>query len=336
MAGARSDTWMPIYWGDYAKDTGHLGAAHHGAYLLLLKHYWVTGQPLPDDDAQLWRIVCADSLAHWRRLKPVVLAFFERRDGRLHHSRVDKELVSADRHAERRAGLARRAAAARWTPRSTVEKMPDAMPDALHKAMPDAVPDAMPDGCPPPSHMNPFETPISSVTPQDTDKSHAGSMPEGTPAEGFLKGTTRREAFPTTARAQPIAPDWLPSRAVQERLARLRPDLTPAIVERRMIDFRSWCAERNTTTHSPDATWFSFMAKTRSDYGNDYGRDYGQHRDSRQRQSSLGAARDGIDAAFAGGSVPDGRGPDGRGPDGRGSDAFLDHAVGAARDTDDP
>jgi hypothetical protein len=19
------DTWMPIYWGDYAKDTGHLG-----------------------------------------------------------------------------------------------------------------------------------------------------------------------------------------------------------------------------------------------------------------------------------------------------------------------
>lgn len=336
MAGARSDTWMPIYWGDYAKDTGHLGAAHHGAYLLLLKHYWVTGQPLPDDDAQLWRIVCADSLAHWRRLKPVVLAFFERRDGRLHHSRVDRELASAGRHAERRAGLARRAAAARWTSRSTVEEMPDAMRSAMPDAVPKAMPDAMPDGCPPPSHMNPFETPISSVTPQDTDKSHAGSMPEEAPMEGFLKGTTSHEAFPTTARARPIAPDWLPSRTVQERLARLRPDLTPSIVERRMIDFRSWCAERNTTTHSPDATWFSFMAKTRSDYGNDYGRDYGQQRDSRQRQSSLGAARDGIDAAFAGGSVPDGRGPDGRGPDGGGGDTFLDHAVGAARGTDDP
>lgn len=334
MAGARSDTWMPLYWGDYAKDTGHLGAAQHGAYLLLLKHYWVTGQSLPDDDAQLWRIACADSLAHWRRLKPVVLAFFERRDGRLHHHRVEKELASADRHAERRAGLARRAAAARWTSRGAAKETPDAMPDALPRAMPDAVPaavpDAMLDGCPPPSHEIPFETPISSVTPQDTDENHAEGMPEGTLAEGFLKGTTRREAFPTTARAQPIAPDWLPSRAVQERLARLRPDLTPAIVERRMIDFRSWCAERNTTTHSPDATWFSFMAKTRSNYGNDYGRDDGQHRDSRQRQSSLGAARDGIDAAFAGRSVSDGRGPDGRE-----GDAFLDHAVGAAGDTDD-
>ena len=328
MAGARSDTWMPIYWGDYAKDTGHLGAAQHGAYLLLMKHYWVTGQPLPDDDAQLWRIACADSLAHWRKLKPVVLAFFERRDGRLHHSRIEKELVAADRNAERRAELARRAATARWTGRSTGEGMPEAMPDAVRSVMPDALqpamPDAMPaalqtalrDECPPPSPKTPIETPISSVTPPDTDERDAS---------GILKGTTRREAFPTTARAQPIAADWLPSAAVQERLARLRPDLTPAIVERRMIDFRSWCEERNTTTHSPDATWFSFMAKTRPDYGNDYGSDYGHHRGGRQRQSSLGAARDGIAAAFAGGSVSDGGG----------RDAFLDHADGTAGRPDD-
>jgi uncharacterized protein YdaU (DUF1376 family) len=312
MAGARSDTWMPIYWGDYAKDTGHLGAAQHGAYLLLMKHYWVTGQPLPDDDAQLWRIACADSLAHWRRLKPVVLAFFERRDGRLHHSRVEKELVAAGRNADRRAELARRAATVRWTGRSTGEGMPDAMPPA----MPGAMPAAMRDECPPPSPKTLVETPISSVTPPNTDELDAS---------GILKGTTRREAFPTTARAQPIAADWLPSVAVQERLAKLRPDLTPAIVERRMIDFRSWCAERNTTTHSPDATWFSFMAKTRPDYGNDYGSDYGQHRDSRQRQSSLAAARDGIAAAFAGGSVSDGGG----------RDAFLDHADGTAGRPDD-
>lgn len=329
MAGARSDTWMPLYWGDYAKDTGHLGAAQHGAYLLLLKHYWVTGQSLPDDDAQLWRIACADSLAHWRRLKPVVLAFFERRDGRLHHDRVEKELASADRHAERRAGLARRAAVARWTSRSTAEEVPPALPDAMPDAVPTAIQAAMPDECPPPSHENPFETPISSVTPENTDTHHAGSMPRARPEEGLLKGSTRREAFPTTARAQPIAPDWLPSLAVQARLARLRPDLTPAIVERRMIDFRSWCAERNTTTHSPDATWFSFMAKTR----NDYGSGYGQQHDGRQRQSSLGAARDGIDAAFAGGPVSDERGQ-GRGGNG-GGDAFLDDAVGAAGGSDD-
>jgi uncharacterized protein YdaU (DUF1376 family) len=87
------DTWMPIYWGDYAKDTGHLGAVHHGAYLMLIKHYWTHAGPLPADDNQLWRIACTDSLAHWRKIRAVVLAFFEEREGRLHHGRIDAEEV---------------------------------------------------------------------------------------------------------------------------------------------------------------------------------------------------------------------------------------------------
>lgn len=123
------DTWMPIYWGDYAKDTGHLGAVHHGAYLMLLKHYWVTATPLPCDDAQLWRIACTDSLAHWRKIKAVVLAFFEEREGRLHHGRVEDELAKAEGNAERRSETARRAAEARWkvAPR-IAPSMPGAMP----------------------------------------------------------------------------------------------------------------------------------------------------------------------------------------------------------------
>src|SRR3979411_1763254 len=64
MSAARPDTWMPLYWGDYAKATAHLSAAQHGAYLMLLKHYWSIGGPLPDDDGALWRIACADSPAH--------------------------------------------------------------------------------------------------------------------------------------------------------------------------------------------------------------------------------------------------------------------------------
>lgn len=95
MSAARPDTWMPIYWGDYAKATAHLSAAQHGAYLMLLKHYWSTGGPLPDDDGALWRIACADSPAHWRKLRPTVLAFFRTEEGTLRHARVERELEKA-------------------------------------------------------------------------------------------------------------------------------------------------------------------------------------------------------------------------------------------------
>jgi len=113
MSAARPDTWMAMYWGDYAKDTAHLSAAQHGAYLMLIKHYWVTGRPLPDDDAQLWRVACADSIAHWRRLKPTVTAFFTLEDGLWHHGRIDRELGRAGALTEQRSAAGRKSAEAR-------------------------------------------------------------------------------------------------------------------------------------------------------------------------------------------------------------------------------
>lgn len=89
---------MPIHIGDYKRDTGHLRAAEHGAYLLLLFHHWSTGS-LPDDDRQLSAIACMTP-TEWRKARPILIKFFG--DG-WHHGRVEKDLASAIESYEKRA-----------------------------------------------------------------------------------------------------------------------------------------------------------------------------------------------------------------------------------------
>jgi len=112
MSGA--DKFMPMYWGDYARDTGHLNNAGHGAYLMLIKHYWGSGRPLPDDDAQLWRIACCDSVGAWKKLRPVIEPFFRVADGLWRHGRVDRELVKAAERYEKRAKAGRDGGSEKW------------------------------------------------------------------------------------------------------------------------------------------------------------------------------------------------------------------------------
>jgi len=66
--------WMPFYIADYLADTAHLSAAEHGAYMLLIMHYWQKGG-LPDDDAQLARIARM-SPEEWSKARSIIQAFF--------------------------------------------------------------------------------------------------------------------------------------------------------------------------------------------------------------------------------------------------------------------
>jgi uncharacterized protein YdaU (DUF1376 family) len=80
--------WMPMYWGNYLGDTGHLSTLQHGAYLLLIAQYWQHGG-LPDDDRQLAAITKL-TLKTWRRQRPSLQAFFY---NGWRHKRVDAELA---------------------------------------------------------------------------------------------------------------------------------------------------------------------------------------------------------------------------------------------------
>lgn len=105
-----SRPWMPLYVADYLADTGHLTGAEHGAYLLLIMHYWQKGG-LPDDDKRLASIARA-SLEQWADMKPVIADFFA--EG-WKHPRIDDELQSAEKAYERRATAGRAGGKAKAT-----------------------------------------------------------------------------------------------------------------------------------------------------------------------------------------------------------------------------
>jgi uncharacterized protein YdaU (DUF1376 family) len=87
-----SRAWMPLYVGDYLRDTRDLNTLQHGAYLLLIMHYW-QHDALPTDDARL-AAIAGLTVAQWRRIREPVQAKFG--EG-WKHKRIDAELARLDR-----------------------------------------------------------------------------------------------------------------------------------------------------------------------------------------------------------------------------------------------
>jgi uncharacterized protein YdaU (DUF1376 family) len=92
---------MPMFWGDYLRDTGHLSPAEHGAYLMLIAHQWTTAKPLPDDDAMLARIAKMTA-REWRAAKRVIEPFFQVANCQWNHKRVERELIKAKEAYDKR------------------------------------------------------------------------------------------------------------------------------------------------------------------------------------------------------------------------------------------
>jgi uncharacterized protein YdaU (DUF1376 family) len=105
---------MSLHIGDYRRDTGHLRAAGHGAYLLLIMHYWATGG-LPDDDRQL-AVIAGLSDREWRAMRPVLEKFFQ---PGWKHKRIDAELAEAHDKYERRASAGKRGGEAKAASNAT-------------------------------------------------------------------------------------------------------------------------------------------------------------------------------------------------------------------------
>lgn len=104
-----SRPWMPIYVADYLADTGHLSAAEHGAYLMLIMHYWANGG-LPCDDRKLARIARMSD-REWSKARPTIVEFFETG---WTHKRIDAELVKSEEKSAAARANGSRGARSKW------------------------------------------------------------------------------------------------------------------------------------------------------------------------------------------------------------------------------
>src|SRR5262245_8805420 len=90
--------WMPLYVGDYLAKTSHLTTLQHGAYLLLILHYWAN-QGLPIDERELMAIARMTA-KEWAKNRVAIASFFTP-DWR--HDRIEEEMFKAKMISTKRA-----------------------------------------------------------------------------------------------------------------------------------------------------------------------------------------------------------------------------------------
>lgn len=107
-----SEPYLPLYIGDYLRDTGYLTLEQHGAYFMLLMRLWSAGGSLPADEAKLARIAGV-SVKKWRPIWADLAAFFEQENDQISHKRITTELEKAGALRAKRAAAGAKGGAAK-------------------------------------------------------------------------------------------------------------------------------------------------------------------------------------------------------------------------------
>lgn len=85
--------WYKHYMSDFAQDTSHLTILEHGAYRLLLDHYYHTEGQIGSDHGQIYRVVRALDPAEQKAVDLILTQFFTLEDGQYKNHRADEEIV---------------------------------------------------------------------------------------------------------------------------------------------------------------------------------------------------------------------------------------------------
>lgn len=104
--------FLPLSIDAYFRDTRHLSAMQHGAYLLLLMEAWQRpNSALPDDEKILARLACL-SASEWDENKEVILAFWKH-DARS-KTYTQKRLLETKEHVKKTSRKQQSNAKSRW------------------------------------------------------------------------------------------------------------------------------------------------------------------------------------------------------------------------------
>jgi uncharacterized protein YdaU (DUF1376 family) len=98
---------MPVYWGDLTVDTMHLSPAAHGGYMRLIAHYWAKGGP-PSNATFCLKQICGMSSEEWEKCRPEIAEFFDIKDGKWFHKRIEKELQLFENKYKKRSEAGRK------------------------------------------------------------------------------------------------------------------------------------------------------------------------------------------------------------------------------------
>lgn len=117
---------------DYQQDTAHLSLIEHGAYRMLLDHYYKTGEPLPSDPKLLCRI-CRVTTRKEREivLKMCSLYFTltgQGNDAKYCHKKCDEQIAKRLKYSKSQSAKAK------------LRHMPDTIPDDSRSTSPPPAP----------------------------------------------------------------------------------------------------------------------------------------------------------------------------------------------------
>lgn len=89
---SRAPYYIKFHLGDYARDADHLSMLQEGAYLRLMRWYYGTARPIPNDLERIYRRCMAMSVEEQQAVRYILEEFFLLDGPVWRHKRIDEEL----------------------------------------------------------------------------------------------------------------------------------------------------------------------------------------------------------------------------------------------------
>ena len=240
------------YIGDYARDTALLSLAEHGAYALLLDHYYASESPLPLDMEDLYRIARTVKPEERKAVDKVILKYFTHEADGFHNTRADAELDRAKPaiDAAKRNGM--KGGRPRKNPTGQIE---ETQQDTYYEN---------PSGCDNPDETEPNGKAIRAGDP--TTNHHP-------PTASHHPPTANRQPTPPVepppqegrgeARASKLPHHWRPSLELEQAAFIDHPDWTQQRFELVLADFKDHWISKGERREDWDAAWRKWVRNQR-------------------------------------------------------------------------